>query len=72
MSELTFCSRDDILLSLFLTLSNCSTSGNGSLMQFLLEEPVFDEMFDAADPDDQKFSLASFGLLVSKYFLVFF
>ena len=68
VSELTFCSRDDILLSLFLTvafnslisLSNCSTSGN--LMQFLLEESVFDEIFDAdADP---KVSLVSFGLLV--------
>ena len=68
MSGFTFCSSDDILLSLSLrfafnsliSLSNCSTSGNWDLMQFTLEEPVFDEMFDAdADPK------VSFGLLVS-------
>ena len=68
VSGFTFCSSDDILLSLSLrfafnsliSLSNCSTSGNWDLMQFTLEEPVFDEMFDAdADPK------VSFGLLVS-------
>ena len=38
-------------------------------MQFLLEEPVFDEMSDAdADP---KVSLVSFGLLVSSIFDLF-
>ena len=40
-------------------------------MQFLLDEPVFDEMFDADDVDP-KVSLVSFGLLVRKYFLIFF
>ena len=33
-------------------------------MQFLLEEPVFDEMLDTDDADP-KVSLVSFGLLVS-------
>ena len=34
-------------------------------MQFLLEELVFDEMFDADGDADPKISLVSFGLLGS-------
>ena len=60
VSELTFCSSDDILLSLFLivpfnsliSLSNCSTSGVfWNLLEWLWEKPVCDKMPDVdVDP----------------------
>ena len=40
-------------------------------MQFLLDEPVFDEMFDADDVDP-KVSLKSFGLLGEEVFFLSF